>query len=67
MVPKPPGRPEEGLRRLEGMLSVHIDPPACLDGRVYSLFSEPFAIHVFYPENEEHSYAQMPNQSLSRW
>lgn len=50
MVPKPPGRPEEGLRRLEGMLSVHIDPPACLDGRVYSLFSEPFAIHVFYPE-----------------
>lgn len=33
-----------------GMISVHIDPPACLDGRIYSLFSEPFAIHVFYPE-----------------
>ena len=33
-----------------GMISVHIDPPACLDGRIYSLFSEPFAIRVFYPE-----------------
>ena len=60
--------PCKGSLPARGMISVHIDPPACLDGRIYSLFSEPFAIHVFYPENkEEHSYAQMPNQCLSRW
>ena len=63
-----PGGPKEGLCQLEGMISVHIYPPACLYGRIYSLFSQPFPIHVFYPENkEEHNYAQMPNQWFSEW
>lgn len=62
------GGPKEGLCQLEGMISVHIYPPACLYGRIYSLFSQPFPIHVSYPENKEkHNYAQMPNQWLSKW
>lgn len=42
--------------------SVHIHPPACLNGRTDSLFSQPFPIHVFYPgDKEKHSHAQMLN------
>lgn len=34
------------------VISVHIYPPAGLYGGIYSLFSQPFPIHVFYPANK---------------
>lgn len=44
--------------------SVHIYPSACLYGRIDSLLSQPFPIHVFYPENKKRSRLGPDAQSV---